>query len=385
MIGRRLSGFVRFLRTMGFKTSQSHLLNACKAALVVGLERESLKEALRCTLCGNEWEWSLFDQFFDMYFRPMKAPYPKEVEGKKGDRKKEELEGAGGNERFKEKAHFTTHWEVDAQVLELAAGLGFSPFSGLVKKEIQSFSGAEVQMAQMAIKNMIAPMRVQKTRRFEKGNGRLDLRPIMKDAMKNLGWPLKLFYRIKKKRLRRLVIVADVSGSMQRFNSLVIPFLLGLRGIGSKAEVFVFSTRPRRVTELIRHLSLDKALERLVQETPDWSGGTRIGESLYWIQREYGKRLFTKRAVVLIISDGWDLGAKPMLVREIKALREKVYKILWLNPIGGDPKLAIMSQAVKLCMPYIHHHISAASLKEIGRVALLLGRVMANGSSGFRL
>lgn len=385
-LSRRIVGFVRFLREMGFKASQSHLLNATEAVLAAGLQKECFKEALKCTICTNEWEWSSFDSLFEVYFSQHKKSYDKEEKTKPKAEDKTKPKETSKELVSTKKDTPSVNEDIDTSLLELASNLGYSPFSAFVKKEIQNFSNYEIQKAQVAIRYLIQPFRLNKMRRTIHGKGtRLNMRSTLRDAIRHFGWPLKLMYSQKKKRLKRLVIISDVSGSMQRFNSLVIPFLLGLKGVGSKAEVFVFSTRPKKVTELLRHISLNKALERVVKETPEWSGGTRIGESLSTIRREYGRRLFNNKSVVLIISDGWDLGAKPMLLKEMRGLYQKVHKVIWLNPIGGDPNLAIMSQAVKMCLPYIHFHIPAASLRELSKAALLIGKVIANGSKGLRL
>lgn len=387
MLGKRIVGFVRFLREMGFKASQSHLLNATEAVLATGLQKGYFKEALKCTICTNEWEWSSFDNLFEVYFGQKKRT-PKSEEEKSRHTMTDKITPKETSKELiqTKKDAPSVKEEIDTKLLELAHSLGYSPFSAILKKEIQNFSNIEIQLAQVAIRHLVQPFKLNKMRRQIKGNGtRLNIRSTLKDAIKHFGWPLNLIYSEKKKRLKRLVIISDVSGSMQRFNSMVIPFLLGLKGVGSKAEVFVFSTRPKKVTELLRHISLSKALERVVKETPEWSGGTKIGESLLSIRKEYGRRLFNNKSVVLIISDGWDLGAKPMLLREMKELYQKVHRVIWLNPIGGDPNLAIMSQAVKMCLPYIHFHIPAASLRELSKAGLLIGKIVANGSKGLRL
>ncbi|MFN3535562.1 MAG: vWA domain-containing protein, partial [Desulfatiglandales bacterium] len=384
--GKKIVHFVSFLREMGFRASQSALLNSAEAVINIGLEKEYFRDALKCALCSDQWEWSNFDNLFDLYFcrSDQKSPQkelqdsPIRVEGKIPRILRE-------TDISDKKVSSVVVEEVNYQILDLASSLGYSPFSALVTKEIQRFSNTEIQAAQALIKNIMRPFRPQRTRRLKRrGKNRLDLKYTMRAALKNYGWPLRIFYLSKKKKLRRLVIIADVSGSMQRFNAVVIPFLLGLKGIGPKAEVFVFSTRAKRITELIRHVSLQDALKRITGETPDWSGGTRIGESLSFINRVYGKTLLNKGSVVAIISDGWDLGPKPMLLKEMKTLHERVHRVLWVNPIAGDPKLSVMSQAVKICMPYIHYHLPAGSLKELSRATSLLGRLLTNGKGLLR-
>jgi uncharacterized protein with von Willebrand factor type A (vWA) domain len=111
----------------------------------------------------------------------------------------------------------------------------------------------------------------------------------------------------------------------------VMPFILGMKGIGSRAEVFVFSTSLTPVTHVIRKQTLDRVLEMIVGEVPDWSGGTRIGYSLHQFNEAHGHRLLNRRTVVVILSDGWDLGAKNLLRREMETLSAKVHAVSWLT------------------------------------------------------
>ncbi len=187
---------------------------------------------------------------------------------------------------------------------------------------------------------------------------------------------MELFYREKKKRLKRLVILADVSGSMDRYARFVMPFLLGLRGVGSRAEVFVFSTTLTYVTLMVRRLSIDNAIEGIAEAVPEWSGGTSIGYSLHQFNEGQGERMLNRRTVVIILSDGWDLGGKELLKREMATLSRKAHCVIWLNPLAGDPRFDPMCQGMRVALPYVDHFLPADSLLSLKRVARLLSRVM---------
>ena len=187
---------------------------------------------------------------------------------------------------------------------------------------------------------------------------------------------MELFFKEKKKRLKRMVILADVSGSMDRYAQFVMPFMLGLRGVGSRAEVFVFSTSLTPVTFIIRHLSFEKALERIAREVPEWSGGTRIGYSLHQFNQAHGHRLVSQRTVVVILSDGWDLGGKELLRREMEALARKAHTVIWLNPLAGDPDYQPVCQGMRIALSYVDYFLPADSLQSLKQVARLLSRIM---------
>ena len=172
------------------------------------------------------------------------------------------------------------------------------------------------------------------------------------------------------------MILADVSGSMDRYARVVMPFILGLRGIGSRAEVFVFSTSLTSITSSIRHLSFEKILKNIAREVPDWSGGTRIGYSLHQFNQKQGQRLLSQQTVLVILSDGWDLGGKNLLRREMETLSRKAFSVMWLNPLAGDPDYQPICKGMKVALPYVDYFLPVDSLKSLMRVGRLLSRIM---------
>jgi uncharacterized protein with von Willebrand factor type A (vWA) domain len=194
--------------------------------------------------------------------------------------------------------------------------------------------------------------------------------------MKANGSPMELFYRTKKKRLKRLVILADVSGSMDRYARFVMPFIMGLKGIGSRAEVYVFSTSLTAVSPILRKFNVDKVLEVIANEVPDWSGGTRIGESLQQFVERYGHRHLNKRTVILIMSDGWDLGARKLLIKGMEAISGKVHCVIWLNPLAGDAAYKPVCGGMQAALPYVDHFLPAESLGSLKRVGKTLATVV---------
>ena len=233
-------------------------------------------------------------------------------------------------------------------------------------------------MAELALKKMVEPFKIDISRRSQRSHrpGDMDFSRVMRNSLKVGGLPVELYYKRKKKRLRRLVILADVSGSMDRYARIVMPFILGIKGIGSKIEAFVFSTSLSHITFIIRHLSFEKAIERIPRDVSDWSGGTRIGYSLHQFTHEQGRRLLNKRTVIVILSDGWDLGSKELLRREMETISRKTHRIVWLNPLAGDPDYKPMCKGMRVVLPYVDHFLPADSLQSLKSVGRLLSSVM---------
>jgi len=146
--------------------------------------------------------------------------------------------------------------------------------------------------------------------------------------------------------------------------------------VGSKADLFVFSTHLTLITPILKHFPFEEALERISSEVPDWSGGTRIGYSLHQFNHQYGPRLHSKRTVVVIMSDGWDLGGKDLLRREMETLSKGAYCVIWLNPLAGDPDYRPMCQGMQTALPYVDYFLPADSLQSLKRIGRTLTKVM---------
>jgi uncharacterized protein with von Willebrand factor type A (vWA) domain len=158
-----------------------------------------------------------------------------------------------------------------------------------------------------------------------------------------------------------------------------MPFVLGLKGVGSRADVYVFSTSLTPITRFVRKLSIENALDMISETVPDWSGGTRIGDSLRQFNERYGPKHLNKKTVAVIMSDGWDLGARNILRREMETLAGKVHAVLWLNPLAGDPDYRPLCRGMQTVLPYVDHLLPADSLQSLRRVGRTLSRVMLCG------
>ncbi|MFO7601458.1 MAG: VWA domain-containing protein [Candidatus Desulfacyla sp.] len=375
----RVIRFAGYLKGRGFRIFQSSVHDA-----LLSLEKISLEEkkdfflSLRANLVATDLEWVQFRDLFDQFWNRTGSNEGAAADDRGQDRKA----GISPSDIEVIPDGFSKASTVpDANdSKERMEGIAYSPVSIVEKKDLGRFDKGDIPIARLALKQMTAPFRIDASRRSKRGRhaGDLDFPRILRNGLKTGGIPFELFYRERKKRLKRLVILADVSGSMDRYARFVMPFLLGLRGIGSRAEVFVFSTSLTPVTFLVRHLSVEKALERIAEEVPDWSGGTRIGFSLHQFNQGYGERLLNRRTVVVLLSDGWDLGGKDLLMREMAFLSRKAHAIIWLNPLAGDPDYEPLCRGMKTALPYVDYFLPADSLQSLKRVGRLLSRVLVH-------
>jgi len=378
---KRMIAFAAFLRDRGFRVFQSSIYDALRALEVIGLEnRTDFFFTLRSSLTTTDLEWQQFKTLFEEFWKPMgeelqgKEDVPRQPDpGAQSEGEGEVLPRAAKSEqRNGDKLPGEKEW------LE---GVAYSPVVSAVEtKDLGRFNQADIQVANLALKKMMAPFQVDKSRRLRRSRktGGMDFQRVIRKSLKTGGVPFELFFKRKKLRLKRLVILADVSGSMDRYVQFVMPFLLGLRGIGSRAEVFVFSTSLTSITFTIRHKSFEKVLSHIAREVPDWSGGTRIGFSFHQFTENHGQRLLNQRTVVVVLSDGWDLGAKDLLRREMAHISRKCHKVVWLNPLAGDPDYEPLCRGMNTALPYVDHFMAADSLQSLKRVGRLLSRVMVH-------
>ncbi|MBN2126491.1 MAG: VWA domain-containing protein [Deltaproteobacteria bacterium] len=376
-VAQRVVLFSRFLKGRGFKAFSSGVMDALRGLDEVGLSsRGDFRAVLRANLATNDMEWRLFDGLFDAFWRRSDDRDTdrgsKEAPGQAPENPDDLWEQVAGERPCPGGGPDTP---VERAVLE---GTAYSPVPNFEQQDLARFEKGDVQVAQLILKNMLSLFRVTSLRRARSSRraGDLDFRRIMREGLKTGGTPLKLFYRRRRRRLRRLVLLADVSGSMDRYARFVIPFILGLRGLGPKAAVFVFSTSLTPVTRAVQKYPIDKALDVISREVPDWSGGTRIGHSLRQFNLAWGERLVNRRTVVAIMSDGWDLGAREVLRREMEVLKRGSHCILWLNPLAEDLDRVPMSRGMEAALPYVDYFLPVNSLRGLKRVARILSRVM---------
>jgi uncharacterized protein with von Willebrand factor type A (vWA) domain len=362
--------FADFLKGQGFRIFQSSVHDSLRSLEEIDiLERADVFAVLRANLVTNDLEWTQFKNLFDEFWSRSDRK-PAKVESL--SRRRRDRGGNPDLDVFKDVRNERSSGLDLNDRKEWLEGIAYSPVSNVEKKDFGRFDNADIQIAQLALKRIIKPFLIQVSRRTKRSRkqGDTDFPRIMRKS------PVDLFYKAKKKRLKRLVILADVSGSMDRYARFVMPFMLGLRGIGPRAEVFVFSTSLTSITFTVRHLSIDKAVERIAREVPDWSGGTRIGYSLHQFNQDHGRMLVSRRTVVVILSDGWDLGGKELLRREMAELSRKAYCVIWLNPLAGDPEYQPVCHGMRIALPFVDYFLPADNLMSLKRVGRLLSRVM---------
>ncbi len=208
--------------------------------------------------------------------------------------------------------------------------------------------------------------RISRRRRPSAHRGRLDLRRTLR-ANLTRGDLIDLRFRRRKRRKVRLVLLCDVSGSMDLYSRFLLQFLFALQAVFSRVETFTFSVHLTRVTELLRTRSYREVLRRLTA-VRDWSGGTRIGESLAEFNRRW-PGLVDRRTIVIILSDGWDTGDPETLAAELLRIKRRAGRVIWLNPLLGNPSYEPLTRGMAAALPLLDHFAAAHNLAALRALA----------------
>jgi len=189
------------------------------------------------------------------------------------------------------------------------------------------------------------------------------------------GEPLRWRWLRRTVRPRPLVLVCDISGSMERYSRFMLRFAHALQRSGAPLEVFVFGTRLTRITRQLRHRSPDAALRQVAEKVVDWSGGTRIGESLRQLNRRWVRRTVRSGAVVLLVSDGWERGDPALLAREVATLQRSCHRLIWIDPLAAHPGFEPATLGLRAALPYVDEFVPAASVASLQQLAARLGNL----------
>ena len=239
-------------------------------------------------------------------------------------------------------------------------------------KNFAEMSVEESEAVKQMMSQLLWKVSERRTRRHRPGNGQMiDLRRTLRRSLHSQGEIFSWAYRVPKLKPRPLVVIADISGSMERYTRLLLHFIYGMKAaLSQPVEAFVFSTRLTRITRPLQIRDLDLALKNVGDLVNDWAGGTRIGESLKMFNFEWGRRVLGRGAVVLVISDGWDRGDVELLTREMARLKRNCHRLIWLNPLLGAADYEPLTRGIQAALPHIDNFLpvhNLASLEDLAK------------------
>jgi hypothetical protein len=379
--------FGRVLRANGVMATHGQVMGFVDATRYIGIQdRRRFKQAAQVSLVNRKEDIPVFDEVFDRFWRPKRSREDSqqggeitEISAEEADMLFDEDESAesGGEGAASEQIEGMMSDEGDTEEAaepEDAGGesvLTYSAAEALREKDFAEFTEEELAMARLLMKQLVWNIGMRKSRRrVASAKGRyIDYRKTMRKSLQTSGVPLKIHERRVKEKPRALVVICDISGSMDRYSRLLLHFIHTIENGMAKVEAFVFGTRLTRVTRLIKNRPIDEAIPRVSSEVQDWAGGTRIGESLQTFNQQWARRVLRNGAVVLIISDGWDRGDPDLLGQEMYRLQRSSYRLIWLNPLLGSPRYQPLTRGMQAALPFIDDFMPVHNLESLELLA----------------
>jgi len=271
----------------------------------------------------------------------------------------------------------------DDSVQNVHLNRSYSAVEVFRQKDFSEFTSLEMADARHMIANLSWDLGQRRTRRLAPGrSGPLDLRRTMRRSLRYGGEFLDLAYRTRKGKRRSLVLLCDVSGSMERYTRMLLQFIHTLSGGFDQTEAFLFATRLTRITRNLKYRSIDQAIDEVSKAVPDWAGGTRIGDAVKTFNYQWLRRVLRGQAIVLIISDGWDRGDPELLARETSRLQRSCHRLIWLNPLLGSPSYQPLTQGMKAALPYIDDFLPVHNLNSLESLAKQLSSLRVDRTLG---
>ncbi|MCB9128937.1 MAG: VWA domain-containing protein [Ardenticatenales bacterium] len=354
--------FTRLLRLMGVSTSFGQTISLVDALPHVPLtDKRDFYMAARALLLVRHEDYPIFDQAFQLYWRR-----PERV---RSDLDPDTLDARQKLARLPSLPHLLS--EIQPEDSPEADRPSYSQLESLRTKDFAQMTWEEIEAAKRVMRRMAWPISQRQSRRIRAAHRghRLAMRRLLRDNLRYGGEPLLLRWQERRIKPRPLVVLCDISGSMERYSRMLLHFLHALNHRMDRVESFVFGTRLTRISHHLRHRDVDESLAEVGEIVADWSGGTRIGESIRRFNFDWARRTLGRGAVVLIISDGWDRGDPDDLAREMQRLQRSAHRLIWLNPLLGHARYEPIQRGMAAALPFVDDFLPVHNLQSMAQLA----------------
>jgi uncharacterized protein with von Willebrand factor type A (vWA) domain len=370
--------FGRVLRAAGLDVHHGRLVDAIQALEWVGVRsRADVQATLRSLLVHEHDDIARFDRAFDLFFRAHRSPSPGLP-----------LFALGERPRVVVRAVPEAAVPVELEALEDPSDTrsrtprtvgAWSAESLSRTKDFADFTEVELQQARALLRSLPFSLNRRRTARWRRASGgAVALRPLLRENLMRGGDLLELPRRERREAARPIVLIGDVSGSMERYTRVLLHFMYGLAHSGTRVETFLFATRLTRVTGRFAERRGNQSLARVIRDVQDWGGGTRIGDALRTFTTQWARRVMRHGPVVLIVSDGWDRGDPTLVTRELARVRRSCRRLIWLNPLLGSVSYEPLTRGIQAALKHVDDFLPAHNLASLEQLAERLHSLSAS-------
>jgi uncharacterized protein with von Willebrand factor type A (vWA) domain len=359
----QLSVFSGALRSRGLTVTADQTADMARALSMIDLARRSQAEAsLRSLSVTDPSQIPIFAEEFERFFDRIRPPTPV-------NRYPDPPSSSG--------AGYTLHGTAGTSEAEVSQHHGASAVERIAVRDFADLDEDDLQEARRLVMAMKWHPTDYQTRRWSpSGAGnRPDLRRTLHNALGPTGDMMFMSWKRRRKKERPLIIIADISGSMEKYADIFLVFAHAAQRRLREVEIFTFSTSLSRVTEDMRHRDSKAALASVATRVSDWSGGTQIGDALAEWNRHWSRRLARGGPVVLILSDGWDCGDPELLSTEMGRLARSVHQVIWLNPLAARTSYQPLTRGMRAALPHVDQLLPAASVNDFKGVVKALDSI----------
>jgi uncharacterized protein len=363
---KNMLSLIRLLRLAGVPVSSDQTMDFVRVLTLVDIgQRDQVYHAARCILVSRHEHLRLFETIFNIFWNrmtntqqsaPQKAP-----RAPRHDQQKPVLVSYMAS---KARPH-----DPELDVMDKSAT--YSEAELLQRKDFSQMTPEELDAIKRLIQNMRwrACFRRSRRRVANHSGDMLHMRRVMASAARHGGVPLALIWQNRKIKQRPITLIADISGSMEKYSRLVLQFFYSMAHSLKNVESFVFGTRLTRITLPLKLRNIDRAVNEAAAEVVDWSGGTRIGESLSAFNHQWSRRVLGRGGIVIIVSDGWERGDVENLRVQMKHLQLRCYRLIWLNPLMGKATYQPQVEGMAAALPFIDDFLPIHNLHSLSALA----------------
>ena len=372
---QQITDFCALLRQMGVNVTTTNQLSWCRSVQLIDIgEREAFYHTARTNLISKDTDIETFDLAFNLFWR-----YPRtEFEAVDAESETSEASSLQDLSDTSDEQDMLEQW-LDSETEDNAEGeeddsTAYSVEEVLTRKDFSEFTTEDMERAREIVAKLAALLATRLSRRKVVGKkGKIiDFRRSWRKSLVHGGEPLELIRKQQKIKKTKILLLCDVSGSMDCYAKFLIQFIYGMQKELKEVEVAVFSTHLTDITGLLRRKGLAEGLNEVADVVPDWSGGTKIGESLLEFYRQFAPSFSAYRTVVILISDGWDRGDVEVLRHSMEMLHRHAYRLIWLNPLLGSDGYQPICRGIRTALPYVDYFLPAHNLESLAELTKIL-------------